>query len=255
MNNSSNSNYGLVSIIMPNYNSANYIVNTVNSVLLQTYSNWELIIVDDCSTDNSLEIINQFNDARIKVYKTDVNSGAATARNIAIEKAQGDWIAFLDSDDIWISDKLEKQLKFMVENDYSFTYTSYLVVDSSLQEINRFEPKKDSCSYKDILKHNSIGCLTVIYNAKKIGKFYMPVEAVKREDLACWLSILKNGETGYCLREDLAKYVIHEKSVSSNKLKMIKYQWNVYRKVEKLNWFKSVYYLVCWAINGVLKYR
>lgn len=248
-------NYGLVSIIMPNYNAANYIKNTVESVMAQTYSCWELIFVDDCSTDNSLDVIRSFDDERIKIYSTDKNSGAATARNIAIDKACGKWIAFLDSDDLWLPDKLIRQLRFMSDNQYDFSCTSYEVINEDEKQVSVFVPQKDKYSYEDILKHNFIGCLTAVYNAEKLGKIYMPTAAVKREDLACWLSILKNGTEAYCLHEPLSKYKVHSNSVSSNKLKMLKYQWQVYRKVEKLNVFKSFYYLVHWAILGFIKYR
>lgn len=246
--------YGLVSIIMPNYNSEKYLESTIKSVLAQTYNNWELIFVDDCSTDNSLRLVNSFHDERIKVLKTELNSGAATSRNLAIKIARGKWIAFLDSDDLWVPEKLEKQIAYMQNNNISFSFTDYSVIDENDKVISTFKPKIDKCSYKDILKHNCIGCLTAIYNADKLGKVLMPVDAVKREDLACWLSILKNGELAYCLHECLALYKVHSNSVSSNKFKMIKYQWLVYRKIEKLNIFKSMYYMVCWAISGVLKY-
>lgn len=246
--------YGLVSIIMPSYNSENYVKCTIESVIAQTYGNWELIFVDDCSTDASLDIVRSLGDERIKIYSTDKNSGAATARNIAIDKASGKWIAFLDSDDLWMPGKLSRQLQFMSANQYDFSCTSYEVIAEDEKLMSVFVPQKDKYAYKDILKHNSIGCLTAVYNAKKLGKVYMPTDAVKREDLACWLSILKTGTDAYCLHEPLSKYKVHSNSVSSNKFKMLKYQWQVYRKVEKLNIFKSFYYLAHWAILGLLKY-
>ena len=248
-------NYGLVSVIMPNYNSAKYVKNTIESVLSQTYHNWELIFVDDCSTDNSLDIVRAFEDERIKIYSTEKNSGAATARNIAIDKACGDWIAFLDSDDLWMPEKLEKQIEYMHNNSVAFSYTDYDVIDEDSRVISTFKPHLDVCGYKDILKHNHIGCLTAVYNAVKLGKVFMPTDAIKREDLACWLRILKSGETAHCLHECLAQYKVHSNSVSSNKFKMIKYQWQVYRKVEKLGIFSSIYYLAHWAILGFVKYR
>lgn len=247
--------YGLVSIIMPNYNSEKYIEATIKSVLAQTYQNWELLFVDDCSSDRSLEIAQSFEDERITILFTDKNGGAALARNKAIEKARGKWIAFLDSDDLWMPEKLEKQITYMQNNDISFSYTDYEVIDENNKTVSIFKPRLDVCKYKDILKHNYIGCLTVIYDSEKIGKVLMPVNAVKREDLACWLSILKNGAQAHCLHECLAQYKVHSNSVSSNKLKMVKYQWQVYRKVERINMFKSVYYLAYWAVTGVLKYR
>lgn len=247
--------YGLVSIIMPNYNSEKYIEATINSVLAQTYHNWELLFVDDCSSDASLELVKAFQDERIRIFSMKKNGGAALARNKAIEEAKGRWIAFLDSDDLWIPEKLEKQITYMQNNGVSFSYTDYEVIDENNTIISTFKPQLDVCKYKDILKHNHIGCLTVIYDSDKLGKALMPTDAIKREDMACWLSILKNGAEAHCLHECLAQYKVHSNSVSSNKFKMIKYQWQVYRKVERINVFKSFYYLSYWAVMGVLKYR
>lgn len=245
----------LVSIIMPNYNGAAYLDKTIQSVLSQTYTNWELIFVDDCSTDNSLEIVKTFQDERIRVFKNKSNSGAAASRNYALREAKGKWIAFLDSDDIWEIEKLAKQIAFMVNNSYSFSFTDYIVIDKDDNILTLYKPKKDSCDYKDILKHCCIGCSTVIYDKATLGVVLMPETAIKREDFACWLAILKTGEKAYCLHESLTRYKVHTDSVSSKKTKMIKYQWNVYRKVEGLSFVKAGYYMVHWAIRGVLKYR
>ena len=247
--------YGLVSIIMPNYNSEKYVEATIKSVLAQTYQNWELIFVDDRSTDKSLDIVRSFGDDRIKIFQNEVNSGAAITRNKAIEEAKGRWIAFLDSDDLWVTEKLEKQIMYMHDCEICFSYTDYHVIDESNKVITTFRPHLDVCTYEDILKHNHIGCLTAIYDSDKLGKVFMPVDAIKREDFACWLSILKNGVQAYCLHECLAQYKVHSNSVSSNKLKMMKYQWQVYRKVEKLPVFRSINYLAYWTVMGVLKYR
>lgn len=247
--------YGLVSIIMPNYNSSKFIKNTIESIISQTYTNWELIIADDCSTDDSISIINNFNDSRIKLIINEKNSGAAVTRNNAIENAKGKWIAFLDSDDLWREDKLEKHLEFMVNNDSVFSCTAYKVINSNGELIKNYNPKKDVYTYKDILKHCSIGCSTVIYNSEKLGKVYMPTNAPKREDFACWLSILKNNINVSCYHEFLTTYLVHSNSVSSKKSKMIKFQWNVLRKVENIPFIKSVYYMINWAFYGFFKYR
>ena len=143
----------------------------------------------------------------------------------------------------------------MQNNGIAFSYTDYEVIDEQNNSVSMFRPRLDVCTYKDILKHNHIGCLTVMYDAHKFGKVFMPTNATKREDFACWLRILKNGERAYCLHECLAQYKVHSNSVSSNKFKMIKYQWNVYRSIEKLSFCKSVYYIFHWAIKGLLKYR
>lgn len=250
-----NCDYGLVSIIMPNYNSEKFLKSTVQSVLNQTYQNWELIIVDDCSTDNSLNVLALFCDDRIRIFKNYENLGAAKTRNKAIELSKGRWISFLDSDDLWQPEKLEKQLSFMIKNHIAFSCCDYDVINSSNEIKTTYSPTKNFYTYKDILKHNVIGCLTVVYDSYKLGKVYMPETATKREDFACWLSILKSGVNVYYFHESLAQYRIHSNSVSSNKLDMIKYQWSVYRKIEKLNFLISSYYLLCWAIKGLLKYK
>lgn len=247
--------YGLVSIIMPNYNSEKYVEASILSVQAQTYQNWELLFVDDGSSDSSLALASAFQDERIHIFSTGENGGAALARNKAIEEAKGRWIAFLDSDDLWSPEKLEKQLMFMQNNGISFSYTDYTVVDENDTIISVFKSRLDACQYKDILKHNHIGCLTAMYDSDQLGKVFMPADAIKREDMACWLHILKNGKKAYCLHECLAQYKIRSHSVSSNKLKMVKYQWRVYRKVEGIHVFKSLYYLACWALMGVWKYR
>ena len=246
--------YGLVSIVMPNYNSEKYIKDTICSVLNQTYQNWELLLVDDCSTDNSLSLARSFDDERIRIFQNETNSGAAVSRNYALKMAKGKWIAFLDSDDLWVPEKLEKQIVYMTQNDIIFSFTDYDVINEENRIVSHYKPHLDVCTYTDILKHNHIGCLTVIFNADSIGKILMPTDAIKREDMACWLRIMKKGVKAYCLHENLGQYKIHSNSVSSNKLKMMKYQWQVYRKVEKLSWIASLYYMCCWAIMGALKY-
>ena len=253
--NSINTDYGKVSVIMPNYNGEKFLKETIDSVLSQTYQNLELIFIDDCSTDGSLEIVKSIKDDRLIILSTEENGGAAKARNKGIDYATGKWLAFLDSDDLWTSDKLSRQLSFMVEKDVAFSFTHYDVINELGEKQTEFRPKKTEYTYKQILKHNSIGCLTVVVDVEKVGKVYMPEEAVKREDFAAWISVLEKGEKAYCLDQTLAKYRLHANSVSSKKVKMIKYQWRVLRKVFKFNPFKAVFYLVCWAVSGVFKYR
>ena len=247
--------YGLVSIIMPNYNSEKFIKDSVKSVISQTYKNWELIIVDDCSTDSSLNLLEELCDDRIRIFRNKVNSGAAASRNQAIELAQGRWIAFLDSDDLWSEDKLIRHIRFMLDSNSAFSFTHYAVLDSNNYMVTEFAPSNDLYDYNAILKHCYIGCSTVIYDSEKIGKILMPTDAIKREDFACWLKILKTCEYARCFHECLTTYRVHSASVSSNKLKMVKYQWNVYRKSEGLSLVKSIYYMIHWAILGFLKYR
>lgn len=247
--------YGLVSVIMPCYNAAAYIGETIESVLAQTYTNWELLIVDDCSTDDSLAVIARYDDPRIRVLKNEKNSGAAVTRNNAIEAANGRFMAFLDSDDLWHPEKLAEQLAFMAEKDCALSFTHYAVINGAEEQITVFCPQKDTYSYGDILKHCYIGCSTAIYDVEKVGKVDMPTDAIKREDAACWLRILKTGVDANCLHKNLTSYRVHTNSVSSNKVRMIKYQWHLYRRVEHLSFFRSAYCMMHWAIKGFLKYR
>lgn len=244
-----------VTIIMPSYKSEKFIIESVESVLAQTYSNWELIIVDDCSPDDSNKVITKYvdSDYRIKLIKLQKNSGPAIARNMAIETANGRYIAFLDSDDVWLPNKLEKQIKFMQDNDLAFTYSSYKLVGEDNEDFGLFITK-DKISYFDMLKTCSVGCLTAIYDTEKIGKQYMPL-ILKRQDYGLWLKILKLiGETRGIL-EPLATYRIRKNSVSSNKVKAAKYQWKIYREIEKLSFLKSLYYFAFYAYNGIIKYK
>jgi teichuronic acid biosynthesis glycosyltransferase TuaG len=245
----------LVSIVMPNYNSGKYISESIKSVLSQTYVNFELIIVDDCSSDGSVDIINTYikKDCRIKLIRLDRNSGPAIARNLAIKSAKGRYIAFLDSDDLWLSKKLEKQIDFMMINDLSFTYSSYGLIDVNSNHIGDFITKK-SISHRDMLKTCSVGCLTAIYDIEKIGKMYMPL-ILKRQDYGLWLEILARTGAVKGIIEPLASYRILSNSVSSNKFKAAYYQWKIYRKFVKLGFFSSVYFLMFYAANGLVKYK
>jgi teichuronic acid biosynthesis glycosyltransferase TuaG len=246
----------LVSIITPLYNSGKYVKETIESVLSQTYTNWEMIIVDDCSTDNGVEIIQEYakKDSRIKLISLAKNSGAAVARNTAIKVAKGFYIAFLDSDDLWKPEKLERQIHFMEKNDYSFTFTSYQQITEDGKKIERIIKVPPILSYRQALLKNPIGCLTVIYSAEKLGKIYMPLIR-KRQDYALWLKILKSGVKGYGLNQVLAYYRLRKSSISSNKLDLIKYQWKLYRKIEKLSVPESVFYLSCVVFQKLFKIK
>lgn len=244
----------LISIITPSYNSEKFISKTIESVLSQTYTNWEMIIVDDCSPDNSNEIIEEYckKDSRVKLIKLEKNSGPARARNTAIKEAKGRYIAFLDADDLWLPDKLEKQIKFMNENNLSFTYSAYKLIDEEDNDLGVFIPREE-LTYEDILKTNDIGCLTAIYDTEKLGKVYMP-NILKRQDYGLWLKILKEIKETKGIVEPLAIYRIRKNSVSSNKLKAAIYQWKIYREVEQLNLIKSLYYFTHYIWNGIKKY-
>lgn len=243
----------LVSIITPLYNSQEYIEETIQSILNQNYSNWELIVVDDCSRDESLAIVGEFanKDSRIKIIKLEENSGAAIARNTGIENAKGRYIAFLDSDDLWVPEKLEKQIEFMKGKDISFSFTGYIKIDEDGTEKGQVTIP-DVVTYKELLKSNVIGCLTAIYDVEKLGKIYMP-NIRKRQDHALWLKILKGHTNAYGLNEPLAKYRIREGSISRNKIKAASYQWKLYREVERLSIGKSLYYFINYAYHGFKK--
>lgn len=234
----------MVSIITPVYNAEKYLADHISSVQGQTHENWEHILVDDCSNDSSADIIKSFQekDSRIKYYRLTKNSGAGIARNKAIEMAEGEYIAFLDSDDLWYPEKLEKQLRFMQENQYHFTFTDYDMVDESGQKLAKTVKCKSKVTYQSALYKNPIGCLTVMYDVNFFGKQYMP-SIRKRQDYALWLNLLKK-TNGYGLNVCLAKYRTGNTSISSNKFDLLKYEWQIYRDVEGLSWYKSSFYLL-----------
>lgn len=243
----------LVSIITPSYNSALLIVSTIQSVISQTFTDWEMIVVDDCSKDNSVEVIQSFVDfeSRIKLIKLTENSGAAVARNTAIEAAQGRYIAFLDSDDVWLPYKLEKQIDFMLSNNYSFAYSAYGKINENNKVIGNVSvPTK--VSYESLLKVNSIGCSTAIYDMSFFGKVYMPLIR-KRQDLGLWLKLLKQTEYAFGIDETLAQYRLRPDSISANKIDAAKFTWHLYRNVENISLIKASYYFSHYAINGVLR--
>lgn len=245
----------IVSIITPAYNCAATFEETYLSVKNQTFSLWEWIVIEDCSKDNSYELIKSIadKDSRIILLQTSKNSGAAVARNVGIEKAQGKYIAFLDADDCWDEDKLEKHLSFMKTNNYSFSYTDYRLLLPN-GKTKDYRPKKTKVGYKDLLKNCDIGCLTVIYNAEKLGKSFIPLDCEKREDYGLWLDLTRNGTYAYKLGEVLATYRVATNSVSSKKHRMLKYLYRVFRKHEKFGVIKSLFYLFIYSINRMGKY-
>lgn len=248
-------NHDLVSIITPAYNSEKFISETIESVIAQTYTNWEMIIVNDNSSDNTEKIIEKYSqlDSRIQVINLNVNSGAAVARNKALEFAKGRFIAFLDSDDRWKKDKLNKQLKFMIDNNYGFTFTDYeYLKDTNYTKEKVFKVPK-TLSYSQSLKKNDIGCLTVIIDKNIIGDFRMPL--VRRgQDHLTWLMLLKKGHVAYGLSENLAEYRKVYGSLSNNKFRALKRQWNNYRNEVKLPLFKCIYYYMFYVLNNIKKY-
>ena len=227
----------LVSIVTPCYNASKYIGKTIESVLNQTYTNFEMIIVDDISTDDSYMIIKKYvdKDARIKYIKLEEKGGASISRNQALKEAKGKYVAFLDSDDLWYKEKLEKQVKFMEKNHIDFSYTDYEYIDENDNELNikRVCPKK--VTYCDMLLGDSVGCLTVMYNAEKTGIIQIP-RIDKRNDYAIWCQVLKVLNVGYKLDDCLAYYRKNTDSISSgSKCKLLKYHYELHRKVNGFN--------------------
>ena len=231
--------FGLVSIITPSYNCAGFIGETIASIQAQTYRNWELIITDDCSTDNSTQVIESYcrQDSRIKLLRLDSNSGAGAARNNSIRAARGRFIAFCDSDDRWTPDKLQLQLEFMTSNGYGLTYTSY---DTCSEQgcVNGYVECLPKLTYTKILRDNGIGCLTAIYDRDKIGLHTMP-PIRKRQDWCLWIDIIRKTGPAFGLQQPLALYRVRTGSISSNKREMLRWNFNVYHKVVGYNAFVS----------------
>lgn len=231
--------YGLVSIITPSYNSADFIGDTIDAILSQTYPHWELLITDDCSIDNSVEIIEEYarRDARIKLQKLEKNSGAGVCRNKSIEAARGRYIAFCDSDDVWMPQKLEKQLAFMEKKGCALSYSSYILMDEDRNEkgIMVCMRKIDFASMK---RDDGIGCLTAMYDTEKVGKMYMS-SIRKRQDWGLWLEILAKCKVAYGIKEPLAYYRIRSGSISNNKFSLVKHNINVYRTILKFSALKA----------------
>lgn len=247
---------GLVSVIMPTYNCAKFIGETIKSIQAQTYSNWELIIVDDCSTDNTKEVVENYVklDKRIKYNSLEKNSGAAVARTSAMKIADGEYMAFCDSDDIWLDVKIEKQLKFMKKNNYAFTCTAYEQIDENSNSLGKVIKPKEKCNYNRLLLDCPVGNSTVMYNVKKMGKFEVP-NIRKRNDDALWLQMLKKEQYIYGMNDILMKYRIRSNSISSNKFKVIKYHWILYRDIEHLSIIRSVFHILYWCIIKTLKIK
>jgi len=245
-----------VSIITANYNCERFIESTIQSVLKQTFTDWEMIIVDDCSTDQGPKIIEKYcqADSRIKLVSLVKNSGPAVARNKAIEQAKGRFIAFLDSDDLWTEDKLEVQISFMKKNNFSLTYTEYVKVNEDGKVISDVIQRPEKVNYQKMLNSNFIPCLTAIYDSALLGKVYMPL-ILKRQDYGLWFKILKVTDYAYAINQPLAYYRVRKNdSVSSNKFKSAIYHWKILREVENVPLIKAIYHFMQYALIGYIKF-
>lgn len=245
-------NYGLVSIISPCYNCGDFIAQTIQSVIDQTYDNWELLIVDDCSTDDSAKIVSGFDDSRIKYHKLEKNSGAAIARNLALKMAKGRWIAFLDCDDLWDTEKLERQLAFMNENSAAFSYTNYREIDPRGIVLSKRITGPKRISRTGMLSYCWPGCLTVMYDAEKIGLLQIP-SIRKNNDYALWLMASAKADCRL-LDETLASYRKRPGSISnSSYLKLIKWHYMLFRQVLGTGPVKSLFLTALNLVCGTYK--
>lgn len=244
----------LVSIIMPCYNAEHYISQSIESVLAQTYQNWELLITDDGSIDHSLDVIKEYckKDNRIILAGFGKHQGTASARNVSIEAAKGRFVAFLDSDDLWYPEKLQKQIQFMLDNDVAFSYTCYEIIDESGKPTNKVIKDAGVVDYEKYLKNTIIGCGTVVLDKEKVGDFRAP-NIRTSQDMALWLDIMKRGFRAYPLSEVLQKYRVTSNSATSNKVKAACDVWRVYRKIERLSMLKSMWCFSGYAFNAVKK--
>lgn len=247
---------GLVSIITPTYNCGRYIGRTIDSVLAQTYENWEMIIIDDRSTDDTRAVVNEYvaKDRRIKYFLLDENSGAAVARTKAMELADGEYMAFLDSDDIWLPEKLRLQLEFMKENGYAFTCTAYEQIDEEDNSLGRIVKTVKRTDYNRLLLDCPVGNSSVMYSVMKMGKFEVP-SIRKRNDDALWLQMLKKERYIMGMPEVLMRYRIRKNSISSNKLSVIKYHWILYREIEHLSVPRSMFHICWWCFLKVFRIK
>lgn len=246
-----------VSVIIPTFDSERFIAEALESVCAQSYSNWEAIVIDDCSSDKTAQIVAKLGkrDSRIRLVRAHENGGAAVARNLGIRKASGDYIAFLDSDDTWEPTKLERQIAFMRKKGASFSFTAYKIVN----ELGVFSERVVDVdtpmivNYRDMLmKRATLGCSTVILDRRKIPTIEMPLIRTG-QDYGLWLKILKSGEEAFCLKETLTSYRIVKGSISSNKFKKARRQWEIYRQLEGLGIFDSLYYFANYANRAIFR--
>lgn len=234
----------LVSVIMPAYNSALFIKEAITSVLNQTYTHWELFVIDDASVDDTIAITTRLmeQDSRIQVLKTANNQGSGAARNMGIAAAKGDFIAFLDSDDLWLTQKLEVQVKFMEDLNLAMSFSSYGLISESGKVSNKYVEALPLLTYEKLLKSNYVGNLTGMYSVTKLGKVYSPLLR-KRQDWALWLSILKREGHANGILQPLALYRSRKDSISNHKTALVKYNFRIYHQFLNFGYLKSCRYM------------
>lgn len=245
----------LISVIMPTYNAERFITDSIKSIINQSYQSWELIVIDDCSTDGTAEIIESFSDTRIHYYKCEENLGVAQARNFGISKATGEWIAFLDSDDLWAPTKLEKQVSFLEKNEtVSFVFTASAFINENGDRLSYILPAPKKVTSKELLKQNVLSCSSILIAKKHLVNNPFPICKLIHEDYVSWLKILDEIDVAYGINEPLLIYRVSSGSKSGNKLKAAKMQWNAYKEYG-LNVVQRAYYMAFYAANGLKKYR
>lgn len=245
----------LISIIVPVYNAEKFIRETMDCVIAQTYPCWELLLVEDGSRDNSVEIIETYirdsGEERIRLICQPENMGAAKARNRGLQEAKGRYIAYLDADDLWLPEKLEHELAFIREKDAAFVFTGYEFADENGKGTGKIVHVPETLNYRQALSNTTIFTTTVMFDTQKIPKELLEMPVIKSEDTALWWKVLRNGYTAFGLDENLVKYRRPGKSLSSNKLEAVRRIWNLYRKAEGMGVLDSAWHFCFWAVRAV----
>lgn len=246
---------GLVSIITPAFRSAAVIGETIESVIAQTYTNWEMLVAEDCSDDNTRDVIRQWEkiDHRVRLVALDRNGGPATARNAALERSKGRWIAFLDSDDIWLPQKLQRTIEHAIDNQAAITFTGFRRISADGSALGNYVGVPRSLSYRQLLGNTAIATSTVMLDRNVVSDVRMT--KTYYDDFHCWLQILKRGHLAFGLDEDLMRYRVLGQSVSRNKRRSAAHVWRAYRDLEKLSLTSSLWYFGQYAVRGLLKYK
>ena len=246
---------GLVSVIIPVYNASKYLERTLQAIFSQTYKNLEIVIVDDRSKDNSAEIVAKYRSEHPEIvyHLQEQNMGAAVARNTALEMAKGRYVAFLDSDDVWLSEKIERQLDLMKEKDAAFSYTAIEMIDEDDNLIKSKLKVKEQINYRFLLHNTMIATSSVVVDRAKLGDFRMPLRR-SGQDYATWLQLLRDGTIAYGINEVFVRYRRSGNSLSSNKFKSVKQVWEIQTKDEKINKFAAFFHVICFTFNALKKY-